>query len=102
MSDNLKGYCILTLLQELGNATAIDSNPQGASFKATFPSDKQFTPTPNGNVRGVVLAQTGRDGKGVRYDIMIDNLPDEGGPFRKLMASSPPCRAGFRRLTWLP
>ncbi|KAH8776777.1 superoxide dismutase, partial [Diaporthe sp. PMI_573] len=65
-----------------GNATAVDSNPQGASFKATFPTDgTQFTPTPNGNVRGVVLAQSGRDGKGVRYDIMIDNLPDEGGPF---------------------
>jgi hypothetical protein len=29
-----------------------------------------------------VLAQTARGGKGVRYDIMIDNLPDEGGPFR--------------------
>ncbi|KAG6361920.1 hypothetical protein INS49_010149 [Diaporthe citri] len=70
-----------TTTGELGNATAIDSNPQGVSFKASFPTDKQFTPTPNGNVRGVVLAQTGRDGKGVRYDIMIDNLPDEGGPF---------------------
>lgn len=32
-----------------------------------------------------MLAQTGRDGKGVRYDIMIDNLPDEGGPFCKSM-----------------
>lgn len=72
---------MLTISQTLGNATAVDSNPQGASFKATFPTDKQFTPTPNGNVKGVVLAQTGRDGKGVRFDVMLDNLPDEGGPF---------------------
>lgn len=102
LSGNMsQSHRILTLLQEKGNATEVDSNPQGASFKATFPSDKQFTPTPNGNIRGVVLAQSGRDGKGVRYDIMIDNLPKEGGPFGRSKAKSSRRQAGRRRLTYL-
>lgn len=44
-----------------------------------------------------MLAQAGRDGKGVRYDIMIDNLPDEGGPFRRSKTQFP--HAGRRQLT---
>lgn len=49
-----------------------------------------------------MLAQTGRDGKGVRYDIMIDNLPDEGGPFRMSRTQIPRRHVRTQRLTRTP
>lgn len=52
-----------------------------------FPN-MQFKQLPSGRVRGVVLAQTGESGTGVRYSIKMTNLPEEGGPFRELCLQS--------------
>ncbi|KAJ4393493.1 Cell surface superoxide dismutase [Cu-Zn] 4 [Gnomoniopsis smithogilvyi] len=64
----------------LGNATVVKNNPSGAAFRAVFPK-KQFTPTPSGNIKGVVVAETNSGGTGVSYNIKMTNLPTEGGPF---------------------
>lgn len=55
----------------------------GVAFRAVFPTKKQFTATPAGPVKGVIVAQSGQGGTGVMYSIRIENLPDEGGPFGK-------------------
>ncbi|KAJ4418266.1 Cell surface superoxide dismutase [Cu-Zn] 4 [Gnomoniopsis sp. IMI 355080] len=64
----------------LGNATVVKNNPEGVVFRAVFPKN-QFTPTPSGAIKGVVLAMTNQGGTGVSYNIKMTNLPSDGGPF---------------------
>ncbi|KAF3761680.1 hypothetical protein M406DRAFT_94970 [Cryphonectria parasitica EP155] len=72
---------LLTVKQIKGNATVVKDNPAGVAFRALFPTKNQFTLTPSGPVKGVVVAQTNKGGTGVSYNIKMENLPDEGGPF---------------------
>lgn len=53
-------------------------------FRAKFPDDQFFQPAgKKGSVTGVVYADTNDGGTGVTYNVKIDNLPSEGGPFGK-------------------
>lgn len=68
----------VALAQELGPAAEITNNPIGAKYVATFPNSIKTA------VRGSVTAQSATDGKGVNFDVVIDGLPAEGGPFGTL------------------
>jgi hypothetical protein len=67
----------------LGNATAIQNNPVGATYVAVLPSKEFFNPTnPQGGVHGSVSAMANPNGVGVTFTVSFSNLPASGGPFR--------------------
>lgn len=65
------------------NAEAVNDNPVGVSYKATFPKEPFFKDAAlDGNVEGYVSATAAKDGKGVQFSVKLSNLPKEGGPFK--------------------
>ncbi|KAF2842236.1 Cu,Zn superoxide dismutase-like protein, partial [Patellaria atrata CBS 101060] len=70
-----------TTTGQLGDAAAITNNPEGAIYVATLPISK--------GVRGTVTAQTAPGGAGVAFQITVDGLPTEGGPFSYHLHDAP-------------
>ena len=74
-------------------------NPSGITYTAALPKTpsiegadhKKGAKGAKGSVKdlvkGTLSAKAGPKGKGVRFDVHFENLPAEGGPFRK---SQPP------------
>jgi hypothetical protein len=59
---------------QLGNAGKNLENPAGAAYQATLPKDSP--------IQGSIIAITNQ-GQGVDFAVNFENLPTEGGPFRK-------------------
>ncbi len=58
----------------LGDATVVSDQPQGPTYVARLPD--------NSPVQGHVTGTTGKDGKGVHFNVEFSNIPAEGGPLR--------------------
>ena len=79
---------------KLGDAAVVDNNPVGASYEARLPN------RPSTSVRGVFLASSNPSGRGVDFQITLDGLPSEGGPFSKSL--SPPIHYRLPRIRHHP
>ncbi|KID63600.1 Cell surface Cu-only superoxide dismutase [Metarhizium brunneum] len=62
------------------DAPVVLNNPH-VTYQAVFPKDAFYHGNIHGNVCGSVRASRGPHGRGVRFDVRLENLPKEGGPF---------------------
>jgi hypothetical protein len=66
----------------LADAPETTNNPVGVVYQATLPDEPFFAGAAiEGNVKGSITAVARENGKGVRFTVMFENLPTEGGPF---------------------
>lgn len=64
---------------ELGDAVAVEDNPEGVIYRAEFPETPFSSVDIEGNVKGSIVAKSVEGG--VEFKVNFTNLPTEGGPF---------------------
>jgi hypothetical protein len=65
----------------LGDAMMVNNNPSGATYVAMFESKGMGMGMGMNSLTGKVTAMSGKDGKGVSFNLELMGLPKEGGPF---------------------
>uniref|UniRef100_A0A1Y1MVG6 Uncharacterized protein n=1 Tax=Photinus pyralis TaxID=7054 RepID=A0A1Y1MVG6_PHOPY len=71
------GFCAIAHTHD---APVVKDNPN-VIYEAVFPMDAFYHGNIHGNVRGSVRASPGPNGVGVKFNVRLENLPKEGGPF---------------------